>query len=467
MQGGSRPGPMASTRLLYPALLLLSCAPEHTPPADAPPDLLLVTVDTLRADHVSAFGVFPGLTPHLDGLAARGVLFERHHATSGLTAPSMASLLTGALPHEHRVTRNGLDLERGQILLTAHLAEAGYRCIGASGSLVVSGRFGFDRGFDDFTDPDELTVEQLYAPGELVVDRLLERLAEPDPRPVFAWVHLMDPHTPYLRGPDELEPLDAVAATLSGRLEPSERYAESVLLELYRSYRAEVRYADRQLGRLLEAWDRRPGPSVVAVTGDHGEGLGEHGFLGHGLYVYQEQLHVPLVLAGDGLPSGRRVEEVTSMVDLGATLLDATGAGTAALGRGRSMLPLLDGVSPHTERTAFATRRSLTQLTDMGEEEFEDLLSERAGGPGGERGPLLVAVRSRFKLILEPGGLYEAYDLERDPDEHAPLEDLTARGVAPLVDELGALLVDFVEHNPGKLTNDREVLEHLEALGYR
>lgn len=276
-------------------------------PSIGPPNVLLITIDTLRADRVGR-----GLTPAIDGLAARGVRFTGARSTVPLTLPSHASIMTGTLPPENGVRVNGVTLATRPTLARA-FRTAGYRTGAFVGAYVLDRRFGLSGGFDTYDDRvqrDASGAARLEAErrGDSVIDAALQWLGGRSGTPFFAWIHLYDPHAPY-------NPPQAFLAKAGG-------YA----------YDGEVAFADAQVARLLD-WLRtsgQAGRTIIAVTGDHGEGLGDHGELTHGMLAYDSTLRVPLIIAGPGpVPAitpgtaGATIADAVSLADLAGTLLHA------------------------------------------------------------------------------------------------------------------------------------------------
>jgi arylsulfatase A-like enzyme/Flp pilus assembly protein TadD len=289
------------------AAALTGCSREPAPPA-ARPNVLLVTIDTLRADRVGR-----GLTPAIDAVAARGVRFTNARATAPLTLPSHVSIFAGALPQETGVRVNGVPLGVRPTLARA-FHDAGYRTAAFVGAYVLDRRFGLSGGFDTYDDRvtrDPSGAAQLEAQrrGDVVVNAALDWLGRGGIQPFFTWVHLYDPHAPY-------DPPAEFLARAGGR-----------------AYDGEVAFADAQVARLLEWLDRSGARdrTIVVIAGDHGEGLGEHGEETHGMLAYDSTLRVPLVIdAGErwgvlqerALPSkGGSYLANVSLADLAGTLL--------------------------------------------------------------------------------------------------------------------------------------------------
>jgi choline-sulfatase len=300
----------------------------------SPGNLLLVTIDTLRADHVGAYGDAKAQTAAFDRLAREGVLVEEAVAQVPQTRPSHASILTGRYPYEHGLRDNAAGpIAPGMPTLATVLKAAGYDTAAFIAAYPVSRSSGLDRGFDLYDDPFETAVDgRTERRAQEVVDRALGWLGRPRGRPFLAWVHLFDPHAPY-------SPPKPFASRFAGR-----------------PYDGEVAYADSQVERLLTWLDssgqRRS--TLVVVTSDHGEGLGEHGEEEHGLLVYDSTLHVPLALSWPGhLPAGARARGQFRSVDLLPTLLDLLGVpGVRTSGASRADVLARGGRIPDNESYA-------------------------------------------------------------------------------------------------------------------
>ena len=284
-------------------LIQSNCAGKQPAPTAAGFNLLLITLDTVRADRLGAYGYAGVETPNLDRLASEGVRFAEAGSPVPLTLPAHATILSGLLPPRHGVRNNGAErFPEEPATLATRLAAAGYRTGAFIGAFVLDRRFGLGRGFDRYDDeiPRERAADlDAERPGRVVTDRALAWLSEKSEKPFFAWVHLYDAHAPYAP-PEPFRTL----------------YAD-------RPYDGEIAEVDAQVGRLLAELDRLgiAGRTVVVVVGDHGEALGEHGELTHGLLLYEPSLHVPLLLRAPGvLPTGWVVETPVSLVDLAPTL---------------------------------------------------------------------------------------------------------------------------------------------------
>jgi arylsulfatase len=360
--------------------LLLACGSEPgAPPPGAPPraaatapDVLLVTVDTLRADQLGVYGSKLGASPSLDALAAGSVVFERAVAAASVTAPAHASIMTSRWVREHSIGwLNGATQLVDSPTLAQLFRDSGYETAGFVGNLMLQRRLGFHRGFDVFD--DELPAPERNRPftferiAEQTAQRALAWLARPRQAPVFLWVHLQDPHGPYEppaeyadrfaqpRAPSEA-PLEVLEndyglsgipayQALPGLLHPS---------DYIQRYSGEIAYADHWLGRLLEAFDALPrGPGIVLFTADHGESMGEsYRYFAHGHTTTPEVAHVPLLLRAPGLAPGRR-PEVVSHVDVLPTLLELARLPLPQRASGIALGPYLRTGRPLPDRLVF------------------------------------------------------------------------------------------------------------------
>ncbi len=288
----------------------------------ATPSILLVSLDTTRADHLGCYGNREASTPNLDRWAREGVVFENALTPVPVTLPAHASLLTGLLSHRHGVRDNAhYRLPEGPETLAGRLAQSGYDTAAVVAAAVLDRQFGLGRGFglyDDAVSGERLEIAERKATA--VTDRALSVARGLTP-PFFLFVHYFDPHADY-------EP----PAPFSDRFRSS-------------PYDGEIAYVDQQLGRLrreLAALGRLR-DTIVVIVGDHGEGLGEHGEDTHGVFLYQSTLHVPLIVVVPGLwPAGTRVSEPVSLVDITPTLLELTGQPPPADLDGRSLARLVE-----------------------------------------------------------------------------------------------------------------------------
>jgi len=370
-----------------------------------------------------------GTTPAIDSVAARGVRFESAGSAVPLTLPSHATILSGVLPLHHGVRNNGagsFPKERPTLatLFTAH----GYRTAAFVGAFVLDRRFGLDRGFalyDDDIPRDPTLGEHLEAErrGDAVADRALAWLAAPDPRPWFAWVHLYDAHAPYAAP----EPFGS-------------RYAAS-------PYDGEIAFVDHEVQRILTALDQRGERerTIVVIAGDHGEALGEHGELTHGLLLYEPTLRVPLLIAAPGLSGPAAVRTPVSLADVAPTI-----AGLAGVPFGAT--PTLDG---HDLSPSLLARREPPAADVYAETQYPALYGWS---------PLTALRSGHDKYISSPDP--ELYDLSRDPRESRNILGEQRRVMRALEARLKALTATTSTevHPPAAL--DAEAMAKLASLGY-
>lgn len=491
-----------SARCLVPLLLLAlgSCgkeaAPSPTPAAGGGPlravrtedrldyeRVVLVTIDTLRADHVSSYGYPRATTPFLDSLAARGVRFARVLAAVSHTAPSHATMLTGLVPAVHGVVENGGTLAPGVEDLAGLFGKNGFE---SAAFLNVKFLSGIAASFGQ-VGVRALGPDQRVLSGADVVDAALGWLERERKGPRFLlWVHLYDPHKwkdlvlehegkrdPIWQGASPPDFLARVAA-LHGLPAPragepyrvdwhvEKKGGETLdvssaegFLRCIDAYDQLTLFADHQVQRLYERIEALglPGRTLWVVTADHGEGLASHGVAGHGGRIYQEQLRVPLVVhASDGSLGPRVVDELVAHVDLFPTLAETLGyavTGAAPLYEGRSLWPLIEGLaSTSTPRALFAQRRPAESAEDPDQSEVYALQD------------------GSHKLILHEPGEDEFFDLVRDPLEarNLGLEDPAA---ARMLEALGERLRVFEALGRGPNGEmPAEWLEELRDLGY-
>ncbi len=400
------------------AILALACGRGA-----GPERVVLVTIDTLRADHVGCYGAAQATTPTLDALAARGARFETAISPAPLTLPSHATLFTALDPPEHGVRNNGAYRLRDEVpTLAERMHAGGFASAAFVSAFVLDRRFGLARGFDPYDDRLGVQDEAIGVasrPAGQTVDLALAWLAGA-PERFFLFVHLYDPHAPY---------------------EPPEPHRSR---QLGRPYDGEISYADAELGRLLAAVDARfpDGRSLVVVTADHGESLGEHGEPAHAFTLYDATQRVPLLMAGPGIPHGRVVHQLTRLADVTPTVLELAGLPALQAATGASLLPALRGTPEPEPRVAWV--ETLATQLELG------------------WSPLLGVRTAEHKYVRAPRP--ELYELASDPGETQNLAVLQPDVVARL-DALVAARVAQQRVAPN-LGLDAETAERLRALGY-
>jgi arylsulfatase A-like enzyme/Flp pilus assembly protein TadD len=448
-------------------------------------NLLLITLDTLRADRLGVYGYERAETPHIDRLAAEGVRFERVTTTVPVTLPAHASIMTGRLPFEHGVRNNGAFLlGEDAVTLAEALRDAGYATGGFIGAVVLDAQFGIAQGFEHYDGlaPYQARTGDLSGerPGEAVIEPASAWIREQSARhgtavvnppmrrapaspaasgragrsqeaaaPWFAWLHLYDPHDPYT---------------------PPEPYATRHAGE---PYDGEVAYVDAMIGRLRSVLEEVgvADDTLIVVTADHGEGLGDHGEQGHSLFVYDSTVRVPLILwAADGLRPGTVVRGNASVIDAMPTVLALLGvdAGAATAAGPPKGADLSGAIAPPGVTGTLRTGRD-----DVGTSATRDT-PNLAGTPAYAESlvpyldfgwsELRALVDGRYKYIAAPEP--ELYDLIADPGETNNLVDVEVARA----DALAARLADWVASDDvtaatGAAVDPADVAA-LQALGY-
>jgi arylsulfatase A-like enzyme/Tfp pilus assembly protein PilF len=390
-------------------------------------NVLLITLDTTRADRIGCYGHVPARTPALDELAARGVLFDRAMAQVPLTLPSHATILTGRYPREHGLRVNGQGaLPPSVPSIATVLQSQGYRTGAVVAAYVLHSVFGLDQGFDSYedrvdptaTDPWGLSAERR---ADAVTDRALQWLNQKSEQPFFCWIHYFDPHDPY---------------------EPPEPYA-SLLAD---PYDGEIAFMDSQIRRVLD-WleqNNEAERTLIVVVGDHGESFGEHREFGHTTFLYQTNLHIPLIVVHPLLiPQGRRIQTVVETTDLVPTMLDLLGWADKLNTPGASLLPLLAGQT--------AEPRSAYAESEYG---FYSL--------GWAQQRSLTTDRWKYILSAKP----ELFDLRDDPGELRNLVSTEPAVASRMRDALATRYASMTAGTASGVELQEESRRRLESLGY-
>ena len=364
-------------------LLLASCSRPSPAPAPPPdPSVLLVTLDTTRADRIGAFGGAAVPTPSLDAIAREGVRFDEATSQVPLTLPSHATILTGRYPASHGVRHNGAyRLRDSETTLAERFRDAGFETAAFVGAFVLNRQYGTSQGFGTYDDVDVDRYQggrdvqfEAQRTADDVNARVLDWLDRRKPGRFFAWVHYYDPHLPYA-------PPESDARTLRGS-----------------GYDREISYLDACFGDLVRALRGRGllDTTIVAVAGDHGESLGEHREVSHGVFLYEGALRVPMMIRAPGrVPVGSVVHGPAGLVDLAPTLLELAGMKPTPGTEGRSLLPRILGRDDGRDAPVFA--ETYMPRIEFGWSELHMVRDER------------------FKYILAPRP--ELYDLKDDPKE--------------------------------------------------
>jgi arylsulfatase A-like enzyme len=437
------------------ARVLLALAAFAVAPAAAagerPPHVLILTVDTLRADRLSSYGYGRPTSPHLDRLIGSGVRFAHARTVEPLTTPALCSMLTSTHPHQHGASRNGLRMRPGLPSLPKTLAKHGYRTAAFVGNWTLRDRLSnLAEHFETYEEvlnrkrwfglvSSETSADDLTQ----VASDFLEAHLRTSDRPVLLWVHYVDPHAPYRKHQDFLGSLGIT----DGKVRPEDRYD------------TEIAFVDRAIGRLLARFEELGAldDAIVAFTSDHGESLGEHNYWGHGRHLYESGLHIPMSIAWSGKLGRRTIEAPALNIDLPATILGLLGIEQPADFVGHDWTPVLvAGAAPPEHRVTMhqAHRGAVLSRHDS------DLV-RRAG-------LLEVAlVRDRTKEVFRvQNGQPRRYALGQ-PGELETLIEAEAGPTAELQDWMRTVwrgLTDLDDMPPEPL--DEESVEQLRSLGY-
>ncbi len=464
-------------------------AASAPPPPESPGEptyerVVLVTIDTLRADHLGCYGYFRQTSPFLDELAARSVVFTRAYSSSSQTAPSHASIFTGLPPEAHGVAGNLEKLPASLSTMASLLGGHGFETAAVTSvEFLASVANGFDYR----------KIQRCFAElaGAAAIRWLENKRTEPR---FFLWLHLYEPHRwksferrwtkslaalrersaagepeayaylALLHGlptPPEDQPFAPVVWRMSERPERSmESGSVQELLGHYDNYDAAIGYADAELERVYRAVESLglPGGTLWVITSDHGEGLGNHAYTGHSARIWEEQLRVPLIIHGsDGRLAPSRVAELVRHVDLLPTIAQLTGAPLEGAGAlpGVSLVPLLCGRGEGWPAQAAFAQNGIEEAAVKAEES--------------SRRRLFSLVSGRFKYILDSFGEDECYDLERDPGERENLAGLPSPERDALKRELEFLLERYRARAPESVESQEvspEILDELRDLGY-
>ncbi len=429
---GAVPASSPSSPAVEPAPKAMSAA------ASRPTNVLLITLDTTRADALGAYGQTLPSSPHIDRLAREGVVFEQAIASNPETLPSHATLFTGRFPFAHGVRSNsGYVLPGSSLTLAEILRSAGHATAAEIAALVMNAQTQIAQGFAQVRDPDSPGVErkrvrygdgpEREVPTRVAADisrRGIEFLRRHRDRPFFLWLHYFDPHVPY-----------SAPGRFNARIPSS-------------PYHAEVASADEEIGRVIEAVEGLGlrDSTVVVLTSDHGEGLGEHGELTHSYFTYQSTMRVPLIFWGPkSFASGKRVTSLVRNADIAPTLLDLLEVEVPEPMQGVSLEELLLGRGDGVDLLAYGESIELAKTFAVA--------------------PLRFVARGRYKYVhkVEPA----LYDLQADPGETTNVAAEHPEVVAQLEGELEALLSGSGGVAADAQTAvDAETRTRLEALGY-
>ena len=475
---GRRASAMAACLVIILGIAVFLPRGKEARPEEGMPDVVLVTIDTIRGDRIHCYGYERIKTPVLDRLASEGVLFENAICQIPITNPSHLSLLSSRYPHQTGVIDNWYRRPPGINTIVDEFRKRGYTTAAFVSAFPLDSRFGFAEGFDIYDDDfskikgcQSLSLVRMadtllrrlgsrFVPGmELQRDAgrtnsaVLSWLKGSARSPFFLWVHYFDPHGPYTPPPPYSEMYysgvkdDPENRSMDGMKLPDYWMADQVdftdIEYPVAQYDAEITYTDAELGTLVEALDGSIEDYILVVVGDHGESLTEHGlYFHHGPTLYEEQLRVPLIIRSKGRIKPSRVSSLVENIDISPTMLEVAGLGVPVWCQGESLFPLMRGGESRSK---------------------EGVLSES----GGRRkdGTIDIAYRTeRYKLIMKPGEGVELYDLEEDPNE---LRDISGER-ADIVEAYEEIIRSILASQVGEAGTvmDHETEEKLRSLGY-
>jgi arylsulfatase A-like enzyme len=447
-------------------------------------------IDTVRTDCLSCYGDTEFATPVIDAFAARGALFEQAITPEPLTRPAVCTLLTGYHPRTHGVDSNTKSLGDDFTTVAEVLRARGYRTAAFTAASVLSGDFGTAQGFDYYSEPSEpwwylrsdCAVRRLYVsltswadwwveiPADVVTDRAIDWLEANGERPFFAFIHYFDPHAPYappeeydLAVRDGLGHIPPPYEDEHARFAPGFEMPPDYLRQEWLRYRGEISYVDAELGRLLRYLDASGASArcYVAVSGDHGESFEHQAWFSHGTRLYEQQIHVPLMFAGPGIPEGRRVETQVRLIDVFPTLLSLVGEAIPGNVQGVDLCRAMDVSS----RSGGVSTNSTTWSGDDDLPAFSQTDLE-------DRRPFSSRVsyslrQPPWKLIDSPElGLKELYDLTDDTEETRNLADMEPDVLSRLAEALREWQAATPKREVEAEEMSPEVEESLRALGY-
>jgi arylsulfatase A-like enzyme len=480
----SRPGTRLTWRAVKASVIgvilataLTACSPPpRVPPAT--PHVVLIVVDTLRADHLSTYGYARPTSPNLERLALESIVFERAFTVMSHTLPAHISLVTGVHPATHQVLSNGWSYTGSYPALAERLLEVGYSTAGFVSGFPLDEGTGMERGFEVYEDTSsqDLAHGKNKIDGEITNARVMEWLHGQGAKPFFLFVHYFDTHRPFTT-PENGELPFEIDDTLRARLEElgvGELTVEDVsqrplrldgreltLPEAINAYDNEIRRVDGLIEEIRGELERLGflDDTLLVVTSDHGEGLGQHSYFSHGLYLYEEQLRIPLIVRPprtiEWAPA--RIESAVSLLDIVPTVLEVVGDEPDGSLHGISLSRILGERDAHEPRQIVAQRRRFPKL------------EPKKGGGRFAATTSLHALRgdSALKYLRDGDGVEELYDLGSDAFERVNLAaerpDDVARCRLELERLLSARTVDAEIIEP---TLDQETREKLEALGY-
>ena len=422
------------------------------PPADAP-NILLISLDTLRADGIDIYGGLPDNAPNLSKLARAGVYFEHSYAQAPSTSPTHASMFTSSLPSEHGILGSEGRLPLEWDTLAEHMQSYGIRTWAAASSVRFALGVQLNQGFDEYA---VFSQGSQMRKSDNAMEVALAAIADQPDRPWFGFLHLMDVHAPYLvrephqskylDGPPSIEPKRTVRFLHKHRLDKN-GVTPRQLADLKAMYAGGVSHVDTRIGELVAAVEKLDRPTLIVVTADHGEGFFEKNYLGHGTFVHESIIRVPLIFWGPGLvPEGHKRSTLAQSIDIFPTLSHFSKLPIPDKLRGTDLHPVIQGEGEQTNRTVIAQtnkRQMLVRDTDDG----------------------------LWKVVLAAKGKKaRLYALHDDPLEQVNLAKTQPERVAAWSEELQAVSFQTLRKSGGRDAERWEVSDEerqaLEAIGY-
>ncbi len=437
-------------------------------PTKRPPNVLLVSIDSLRADHVGAYGYERETTPTLDRLAANGVLFDNAISSSSWTLPAHAALLTGLPDSAHGAVRPRDRLSLTAFTLAEAFSAADYHTVGFFSGPFLDPSFGFGQGFDLYVDCTSYGIDRstrrarqpahqashLDRTNPTLLWNVLYRLRHESNKPFFYFIHMWDVHYDLIPPEPFRTMFDGhYRGTYDGsnyRHDPAFRKGMDPAdhAHVLALYDGEVRYTDETLGQILSAARARGllDNTLVVVTSDHGDEFLDHGDKGHRNTLYQELIHVPLILWWPDKLASQRLEQSVRLIDVAPTVLELAGLAVAPTMQGQSLLPMIKG-------KARGDRPALSELTE------------------GRRGTLRSIVLGKEKLVVNlTTKQTQFFDLEKDPAEKRPIVEEASGGRAPRLEKLLAQETARARRHGARSSEaaitSPELQSRLRALGY-
>ena len=411
--------------------ILVSCksTPRHSSTAAAlkPMNVVMITLDTVRADHLHCYGNEKIKTPSIDALAASGVIFEKAVAQTPLTQPSHASMFTGENPNVHNVRdTGGFALQPSSVTMATIFQQRGWNTAGFISASVLSKMFGFNQGFatyDDQLDHRKSRDPVSTRAADVTADHAIRWLQQQSGKPFFLWVHFYDAHFPYDPPP-----------------EFRKQYPQD-------PYDAEIAFEDQQLGRVLDAvMQKSPAENtLIVLLSDHGEGLGDHGEFDHGVFLYDSTVRIAWIMAGPGVSAGVHVQQQAREIDLLPTVLDLMGGQPSSTVQGTSLVPAFSG---KTVPSNYSYEETLYPKINMGWSELRGIHT------------------ARWMYIRAPRP--ELYDLDQDPGERNNVIEAHPKEYRELDAQLkkASRLGDSGTETVALKQMDQQTMNQLKSLGY-